>query len=107
MKAEFPVELRRQLEQRKAELSERIARIKADITGGLDPDSKEQATQLENKEVLDALANEATDELGKVNAALQRMDNGTYGICTVCGEVIDSRRLAVRPYSSRCINCAD
>ena len=98
--------LRAQLEQRKAELSERIARIKADIGRGLDADSKEQATQLENKEVLDALANEATEELAKVNTALQRIENNTYGICTACGEAIDSRRLAVRPYSSKCINCA-
>ena len=101
-----PVELRNQLEARKAELNQRIARIKADIARGLDADSKEQATQLENKEVLDALANEATDELAKVNAALQRMQNGTYGICTGCGKAIDSRRLAVRPYSSKCISCA-
>jgi DnaK suppressor protein len=102
----IPVELRTQLDARKAELSERIARIKADIARGLDADSKEQATQLENTEVLDALANEATDELAKVNAALQRMQNGTYGTCTACGKIIDSRRLAVRPYSSKCIGCA-
>jgi len=102
----IPAELLSQLDERKAELSERIARIKADIGRGLDADSKEQATQLENKEVLDALANEATDELAKVNAALQRIQNGTYGICTACGTAIDSRRLAVRPYSSKCISCA-
>jgi len=102
----IPAELLAQLDERKAELSERIARIKADIGRGLDADSKEQATQLENKEVLDALANEATDELAKVNAALQRIQNGTYGICTACGTAIDSRRLAVRPYSSKCISCA-
>jgi DnaK suppressor protein len=100
------MQLRSQLEQRKTELAERIAKIKADILGGLDADSKEQATQLENKEVLDALAIEATEELVKVNDALQRMVSGTYGICIACGEVIDSRRLAVRPYSSKCINCA-
>lgn len=102
----IPAELRAQLDERKAELSERIARIKADIGRGLDADSKEQATQLENKEVLDALANEATEELAKVNAALQRIEHGTYGICTGCGTAIDSRRLAVRPYSSKCITCA-
>jgi RNA polymerase-binding protein DksA len=99
-------ELRAQLDQRKAELTERIGRIKADIARGLDADSKEQATQLENKEVLDALANEATDELAKVNSALQRMESGTYGVCTACGKPIDTRRLAVRPYSSKCISCA-
>lgn len=99
-------ELRERLEQQRAELTVRVNKIKADVTGGLERDSKEQAVQLENKEVLDALGNEATNELAKISAALQRMDDGTYGICTACGTEIDSRRLNARPYSSKCIACA-
>jgi DnaK suppressor protein len=99
-------ELRERLEQQKIELTERVSKIKADVGRGLDPNSKEQAVQLENKEVLDALGNEATSELAKIGAALQRMDDGTYGVCTACGAEIDSRRLNARPYSSRCIACA-
>jgi len=106
MEPSWPKELREQLEQKRAELNERVNKIKADITGGLDPDSKEQAAQLENAEVLDALANEGVEELGKISSALQRMDEGTYGICTNCGENIDNRRLDVRPFSSKCISCA-
>lgn len=99
-------ELRAELERRKAEFSERVDRIKADVTKGLDPDSKEQAGQLENQEVLDGLGNEAREELVKVSAALQRMDNGTYGTCTDCGAEIDARRLQARPHAGRCIICA-
>jgi DnaK suppressor protein len=106
MEPSWPKELREQLEQKRAELNERVGKIKADITSGLDPNSIEQAAQLENAEVLDALANEGVDELAKISAALQRMDEGTYGICTDCGEKIDNRRLEVRPFSSRCISCA-
>jgi len=106
MEPSWPKELREQLEQKRAELHERVNKIKADITGGLDPDSKEQAAQLENAEVLDALANEGVEELGKISSALQRMDEGTFGICTNCGENIDNRRLDVRPFSSKCISCA-
>ena len=106
MEPSWPKELREQLEQKRAELNERVNKIKADITGGLDPDSKEQAAQLENAEVLDALANEGVEELGKISSALQRMDEGTYGLCTNCGENIDNRRLDVRPFSSKCISCA-
>jgi len=106
MEPSWPKELREQLEQKRAELNERVNKIKADITGGLDPDSKEQAAQLENAEVLDALANEGVEELGKISSALQRMDEGTFGICTNCGENIDNRRLDVRPFSSKCISCA-
>ena len=106
MEPSWPKELREQLEQERAELTERVNKIKATIAGGLDPDSKEQAAQLENAEVLDALANEGVEELGKISSALQRMDEGTYGICTNCGENIDNRRLDVRPFSSKCISCA-
>ncbi len=98
--------LREDLERKRAELNERIARIKKDITSGLEPDSGEQATQLENREVLDALANEATAEVALINKALQRMDEGEYGLCIQCGEQIDDRRLEARPYAQRCIDCA-
>jgi DnaK suppressor protein len=103
----WPTELREQLEQQKAELTERVDKIKKDITGGLEADSKEQATQLENREVLDALAIEATEELVLIKAALINMDNGTYGACAECGEDIASDRLKARPYSAKCIDCAE
>jgi RNA polymerase-binding protein DksA len=99
-------ELRRRLLQLKAELSERVNKIKADVTGGLEADSKEQAAQLENQEVLDALANEATQEIERINQAMQRMDDGTYGVCVDCGADIDIRRLNARPFASKCIACA-
>lgn len=99
-------ELRVSLEQQKAELMTRVDKIKADVGRGLEADSKEQAAQLENQEVLDGLANEATDEIAKISAALTRMDEGVYGICTQCGAEIDKRRLAVRPHAGRCIVCA-
>ncbi|MGI9290312.1 MAG: TraR/DksA family transcriptional regulator [Gammaproteobacteria bacterium] len=99
-------ELRAELEQKKTELSIRVDKIKADIGRGLDADSKEQAAQLENQEVLDGLANEAVDEIAKISAALKRMDEGVYGLCTKCGAEIDRRRLDARPHSSCCIPCA-
>ncbi len=101
-----PIDLRVQLQQLKAELTERIDKIKADISKGLEADFAEQATQLENQEVLDALANEATAELSQIDAALQRLDDGTYGICTECGQSIANGRLEARPYVSACITCA-
>lgn len=106
MASEFYAGLRARMEAKKAELNERIDRIKADIGRGLEADSKEQAGQLENKEVLDALANEATAEVAQISAALMRMEEGTYGVCSGCGEFIDERRLDARPYSLECIDCA-
>jgi DnaK suppressor protein len=99
-------ELRASLEQKKTELSDRVSKIKADVGRGLEADSKEQAAQLENQEVLDGLANGAISEIAKISAALKRMEDGVYGLCTKCGGEIDNRRLTARPQSSCCIACA-
>ena len=74
---------------------------------GYEADSKERAKQLEDNEVVDALGNEAREELAKISAALQRMDAGEYGICVECGLEINAGRLEVYPYADECIECAE
>src|ERR1700690_1959113 len=44
--------------------------------------------------------------LDQVNAAIERIGAGTYGICQQCGHTIDGLRLQAIPYTSRCIDCA-
>jgi DnaK suppressor protein len=46
-------------------------------------------------------------QLQKVTAALQRIENGGYGICSSCDEQIDPRRLKVDPAAVVCIGCAE
>jgi len=41
----------------------------------------------------------------KIQAALQRIDDGSYGICEECGEDIGVPRLKARPVTKLCINC--
>lgn len=106
MSNNVPPNLREELLALKSELSTRLEKIKADIGRGLDADSKEQAGQLENKDVLDALAIDATEEIAEINAALARLDEGNYGICSSCGEDIGEPRLAALPYAVECIKCA-
>jgi RNA polymerase-binding protein DksA len=43
--------------------------------------------------------------LHDVQAALERIDNGSYGICKYCHKPIDPRRLKARPTASSCIDC--
>jgi DnaK suppressor protein len=43
--------------------------------------------------------------LGKIDEAIQRLDDGTYGICDSCGETIGEGRLRARPVTVLCINC--
>lgn len=42
--------------------------------------------------------------LERVDRALEKVDDGTYGICDVCGEPIDPRRLRAAPESSTCVS---
>lgn len=98
--------MRQQLEEKKRELEARIERIKANVRRGYDADSREMAKELEDSEVVDALGNEAREEVAKVSAALQRMDDGNFGNCTECGEAIDIKRLKAYPYAKECIDCA-
>lgn len=41
----------------------------------------------------------------KIRAALQRIDDGVYGVCEECGEEISLPRLKARPVTRLCINC--
>lgn len=45
-------------------------------------------------------------ELGKISAALGRMDEGDYGYCVRCGEEIALKRLELDPAAPLCISCA-
>lgn len=45
-------------------------------------------------------------EIARIGAALQRIDDGTYGECLRCGEAIAEKRLAVDPAATLCVDCA-
>ncbi|MCL6639199.1 MAG: TraR/DksA C4-type zinc finger protein [Firmicutes bacterium] len=54
-----------------------------------------------------ALREEALISLAAVDQALQRMKEGTYGICAVCGREIGTDRLLAIPSTTRCIRCKE
>ena len=41
----------------------------------------------------------------KIKEALQRIDDGEYGVCVSCGEEISEKRLIARPVATHCIDC--
>lgn len=99
-------ELRSALLAKKSELAARLERISANLQRGFAADSKEMAKELEDSEVVDALGNEARGEMSKITAALERMDEGRYGVCVECGEPIEMQRIKAYPYAHECIDCA-
>lgn len=55
---------------------------------------------------LEALRAATAAELGEVRSALERVVDGTYGVCQGCGIDIPPTRLEVRPHAATCIECA-
>ena len=107
MSAAQHAEIRQALKHKKQELETRLARIHANLRRGTEADSKERAKQFEDNEVVDALGNEAREEMAKITAALLRFDKGEFGTCIGCGFMIDPHRIEAYPYAEECIDCAE
>jgi len=102
-------EIHEELERRRAILERRLQRIGKDLRrtqGPLAADSQEQAVELENAPVLEALDASGHDELAEVRAALARFSGGDFGVCSECGEDIAIARLRVVPTARTCVTCA-
>jgi DnaK suppressor protein len=65
----------------------------------------EEMTEILARERDLALRSNARDLLEQVNAALRRLDEGTYGVCADCGGPIAVERLEALPYATLCIRC--
>jgi len=101
--------LKERLLSERGEWERRLGAIQRDRrreAGPLDRDTQEQVTQLENDETLDGLDARGRQALEAIEAALSRMETGTYGQCVVCGEPIPEARLEAQPSAAACVECA-
>ncbi|KRH99943.1 TraR/DksA family transcriptional regulator [Curvibacter sp. PAE-UM] len=81
------------------------AQASADHFGGQKEDSRAQMeTERDLEFTLDA---RESAELDAVDAALKRIEAGTYGVCTDCGTDIPAARLHAAPETPRCLACQD
>ena len=63
------------------------------------------ATETYDRELDYTLEENAEHVLGDIDAALKRIEDGTYGTCTDCREPIPPERLEARPWATLCIGC--
>jgi DnaK suppressor protein len=68
-------------------------------------DIGDEAANIYNKQVLLSLNENERLRLQEVDESLDRMENGTYGICEECGGPISLKRLEVRPVAKYCVPC--
>jgi DnaK suppressor protein len=110
-----PADLRRELAADRADTLERLAGLERELEGIVesaraanadDEHDPEGATIAFEREHAAALADRARRHLTEIDAALRRLDDGSYGVCVRCGRAIAPARLAARPAAVTCITCA-
>lgn len=67
--------------------------------------SDENAQEIEGYTTNLATEKILEDNLRDIESALERIENGTYGICKYCGLPIAEKRLLARPVASACVDC--
>lgn len=97
---------REQLRRRLGELEARISRIEVELDQPVSDNFSEQAVEREDEEVLEDLGAAGVQEIRMIEAALDRIDAGTYGTCVRCGDPIGDERLDVLPATPFCRDCA-
>lgn len=63
------------------------------------------ATETYDRELDYTLEENAEHLLAEIDAALKRIETGTYGVCTNCGQQIPEERLEALPWATLCIDC--
>ncbi|ANL36562.1 TraR/DksA family transcriptional regulator [Rhizobium phaseoli] len=92
-------EMENRLKTLRADLQRRVSAIDADLGAALDPDSEDRVTQLENDQVLMEMRKEAREQIISIDAALERLNHGSFGRCVRCLDPIDPGRLKAIPYT--------
>lgn len=69
------------------------------------PDPNDRATQESDRNFELRIRDRERKLINKIKDALDRIDDGTFGTCEVCGEDISEGRLKARPVTTLCIDC--
>jgi DnaK suppressor protein len=87
--------------------SDRVVREDFNVNGDDRFDEVDQATTDMEQSMRMRLRNRESFYIKKVEEALKRIEEGTFGECTECGEDIEARRLEARPTATHCIACKE
>ena len=105
-------ELRKMLEHRRRELMKQVQVKIRDVRaeGGKERDVLDQGESSEvdiQEDIEFALIQMKSETLHKIEEALARHTEGTYGYCFECGDEISERRLRALPFAVRCKDCEE
>ncbi len=95
--------IKKNLQSEKAELMAKSYSAEVDIDG--DETDKIQGNIIAT--VTQTISSRFNQKLQRIDSALKRIEDKTFGACEECGEDIAEKRLEVNPYSGNCISCAE
>lgn len=107
IREEVRAQIKKMLEERLAELLGEAQRAVTDL-GDLEvnfPDPTDRASFESDMTYKLRIKDRERKLIPKIKAALERLEEGSYGICEECGEEISEERLLARPVTTLCIKC--
>jgi DnaK suppressor protein len=98
----YAAELRAKAAELTAELRNRDG-----LTLETEPDIFDQVQSAADRALVIQALDRNSGLLREIRAALERMQEGTYGWCVSCDEAISRKRLCAAPWASRCLKCQE
>jgi DnaK suppressor protein len=95
------------LQERLEEILGEADKTRSDMTGlaAPFPDPADRATLETDRNFTLRIRDRERKLITKIREAQERIDNGTYGYCEICGGEINEKRLIARPVTTMCIAC--
>jgi RNA polymerase-binding protein DksA len=107
-------QIRQRMLEERQRVVDAIENIHAENPGSIGEETEETtfqdnhlgdiATATFDREMASTLEDNSTHVLTEIDAALKRIDEGTFGVCTRCGKPISAERLEALPWATLCID---
>lgn len=107
MDKELIEQFRKLLTEKKQEILDEVGKTLNEMTDQTTniPDPNDRATVESGRSFELRIRDRERKLLSKIEEALNRIDEGTFGVCEDCGEDIGLKRLEARPVTTLCIDC--
>jgi DnaK suppressor protein len=101
--------LKAMLEDRRRDIHDKLRSLRENLPTQLAEvkDAEEQSVDDFVRDVELALVEMKSQTLGQIDEAIQRLEDGVYGVCAECGEEIAEARLKALPFATLCIPCQE
>ena len=100
-------EIREQLHAQREQILQKAQQHHVESQDPLRGDLVDQSTDLSERELMLEMAEGDRAKLRNIEAALEMMENNTYGVCEECGDSIPVKRLLAWPTARYCVPCKE